>query len=137
MWNSALREKFNFFFSSYVTTGEGTLYTVLNINNHASFHWQWKKNLLISQNVSKYYEHSCLQNFLSVCMSLWTALIVINSHILAGIYWIFQKKLPRLILHKILTSVKRLEKQSSSQTNINTFSHISVCHFRLKLCQRP
>ena len=43
----------------------------------------------------KYYEHDCLQNFLLLYMSLLTALIVKNSHILARIYFIFLKKRPR------------------------------------------
>ena len=50
-----------------------------------------KKKLLIYQKVSKYYEHGCLQKFLSLFMSLLTALIGENSHILGGIYFIFLK----------------------------------------------
>ena len=38
---------------------------------------------------------SSLQNLLSLFMSLLTALIVKNSHILTGIYFIFLKKLRR------------------------------------------
>ena len=68
------------------------MYTMLNINNHASFHLWWKKNLVNYQNVSKYFEHSCLEHFLSVFMSLLTALIVKNSHILPGIFLILLKK---------------------------------------------
>ena len=60
-------------------------------NNHASFHLWWKENLLNHQKVSKYYEHGCLQNLLSLFMSLLTALVVQNSHILAEIYFIFLK----------------------------------------------
>ena len=41
--------------------------------------------------VSKYYEHDSLQNFILLFMSLLTALIVKNSHMLAGIYYIFLK----------------------------------------------
>ena len=41
------------------------------------------------QKVSKYHEHDLLQNFILLFMSLVTALIVKNSHILAGIYFIF------------------------------------------------
>ena len=43
----------------------------------------------------KYYEHNYLQNFLLLFMSLLTALIVKNSHILAGVYFIFVKKQPK------------------------------------------
>ena len=42
-----------------------------------------------SQNVN---EHECLQNFLSLFMSLLTDLIVKISHIWAGIYFIFLKE---------------------------------------------
>ena len=59
------------------------------INKHALFHL-WQKELLLNhQKVSKYYEHDCLQNFILLFMSLVIALIVKNSHILAGIYFIF------------------------------------------------
>ena len=34
-------------------------------NNHASFHFWWKENLLNHQKVSKYYEHDCRQEVLS------------------------------------------------------------------------
>ena len=64
-------------------------------SNHASFNLWWKKNLLNHQKVSKYHEHDCLQNFLLLFMYLLTALIVKNSHILAGIYVIFLRKRPR------------------------------------------
>ena len=60
-------------------------------NNHASFHLYRKKNLLNHQRVSNYYEQDCLQNFLLFFMSLLTALIVKNSHILAVIYFTFLK----------------------------------------------
>ena len=50
---------------------------------------------LTIKKVSKYYEHDCLQNFLLLFMSLLRALIVKNSHILAGIYFIFLKKRSR------------------------------------------
>ena len=43
----------------------------------------------------KYYDHDCLQNFPLLSMLLLTALIVKSNHILAVIYIIFQKKLPR------------------------------------------
>ena len=51
--------------------------------------------MVICQNVSKYYEHICLKNFLSLFMSLLAPFIVKKSHILAGIYFIFLKKCRR------------------------------------------
>ena len=61
------------------------------MTNQASFHLWWKENLLNHQKVSKYYEHDCLQSFFPLFMSLSTASVVKNSHILAGIYFIFLK----------------------------------------------
>ena len=91
-------------------------------NNHASFQLRWKENLLTYQNVSKYYEHGCLQNFLSLFMSLLTALIVKKSNILAGIYFIFPQKHRRLNLEgfqsQIWTSIKRSGKYLSSKRQI-------------------
>ena len=49
--------------------------------------------------MSKYYDPDCMQNFLLIFMSLLTAGIVKNSHVLAGIYFIFQKKHPRTRLN--------------------------------------
>ena len=54
-----------------------------------------KKNLVKHQNVSKYYDMDCLQIFLLLLMSLLTIPIVKNSHILAGVYFIFLRKRPR------------------------------------------
>ena len=51
------------------------------------------KSQKINQKVPKYYEHDWLQNFLLFFISLSTTLIAKNSHILAGIYFIFLKKL--------------------------------------------
>ena len=63
------------------------------------------------QNFSKYFEHDCLQNFLLLLMSLLTALIVKNSHVLAGLYYIFLEKRPKPNLkgfqYQFCTSVKR------------------------------
>ena len=50
-----------------------------------------KKNLVKYQNVSKYYENDCLQDFLLFFMSLLTAKFVKTSHIWAIIYFIFLK----------------------------------------------
>ena len=57
-----------------------------NTNNHASFHLWWKENLLNHQRVSKYHQHDCLKSFLSLIISLITALIVKHSHTFAGTY---------------------------------------------------
>ena len=67
------------------------VYTMF-ITNGALFHLWWKENLVKHQNVSKYYDYDCLQNFLLLFMSLLRPPIVNNSHILAGIYFIFLKK---------------------------------------------
>ena len=40
------------------------------------------------KNISKYYDHDFLQHFLLIFMSLLTARIVKNSHILARYYFI-------------------------------------------------
>ena len=61
-------------------------------NNHASFHLWCKESLLNRQKVLNYYEQDCMQNLLSLFMTLSTALILKNSHILPGIYFIFLKK---------------------------------------------
>ena len=76
-----------------------------------------------------------LQNFLLLFMSLLTVLIVKNSHILAGIYFIFLRKGPRPnFQYQTWTSVKRSGNQLSSKTNFSTFLKISSSNFRLKLC---
>ena len=59
----------------------------------ASFHFLWKENYVNHQKFSKFYNHDSLQNFLSLFMSLLTAPIVKNSHILAGVYFIFLKNI--------------------------------------------
>ena len=59
----------------------------------ASFHLLWKENYVKHQKFSKFYNHDSLQNFLSLFMSLLTAPIVKNSHILAGVYFIFLKNI--------------------------------------------
>ena len=83
-------------------------------NNHASLHLWWKENLLIYQNVSKYYEHGCLQIFLSLFTSLLTALIVKNSSYFGWNLLYLSKKYCILNLkgfqYQIWTSMKRLEK---------------------------
>ena len=79
-----------------LATREATRICKIITNNNASFHLCWKENLLKHQKVSSHYEHDCLQKFLSLVLSLLTTLIVQNSHVLAGIYFIFLKKGPRL-----------------------------------------
>ena len=58
-------------------------------NNHSSFQ---------TLKVSKYYDHDFLQNFILLSTYLLPAPLVKKSHILAEIYFIFQKKRPRLDL---------------------------------------
>ena len=70
-----------------------SVFRQLVINNQASFHWWWKENLVNYQKVSKYYIHDCLQTFLFLFMSFWKAPIVKNSHVLAGMYFIFKNVL--------------------------------------------
>ena len=70
---------------SRLATREATrIYPVIT-NNQASFHLWRKENLLNDQKVSKNYEHDCLKDFLLIFISLLTASIVKNSHILTGI----------------------------------------------------
>ena len=85
---------------------------------------------------------TCLSaNFLSLFMSLLTALIFKKFNVLAEFYFIFPKEHPRLNLKsfqcQIWTSVKRSWEYLSSKTNLSTFLHFSCSEFRLKLCQRP
>ena len=64
-------------------------------NNRPSFHLWRRKNLVKHEKVSKYYENDCLQNFLSLFMSLLTAKFVRNSHTDARIYFSFLKNVVR------------------------------------------
>ena len=65
--------------------------TILITNNYTSFDLWWKQNLVKQAKVSKYYDHGCLQNFLLRFMSLSTAPVVKNRHVLSVIYFIFLK----------------------------------------------
>ena len=69
-------------------------------NKRASFYLQRKENVVKHQKVSKYYENDWLQNFFLLFMSLLTDPVVKNSHIEAGISFMFlknvQNKLERL-----------------------------------------
>ena len=67
------------------------MYVMFINNNRTSFHLWWKGNLIKHQKVSKYYENDCLWNFISLFMSLLSALIVKNRYVLIGIYFIFLK----------------------------------------------
>ena len=72
------------------------------------------ENLVKYQKVSKSYAHDCLQNFLFLFVSLLTASVVKNSHILAVIYFIFLNKRSgpnlKVFLYRIWPSVKGSEK---------------------------
>ena len=72
-------------------------------------------------------------------MSLLTASIVKNNHILAGIYFLRKCLLSNLksFQYGTWTSVKRSGKHLSSKANFSTFLQISCSNFRLKLCQSP
>ena len=50
---------------SRLATREATRVYQFITNNHASFHFWWKENLLNHQKVSKYYEHDLRQEVLS------------------------------------------------------------------------
>ena len=64
--------------------------------------------------IINYYEHDCLKKFLLHFVSLLTALILKNCHILAGVHCIFIKQCPRSNLkgfqYQIWTPVKRSAK---------------------------
>ena len=61
-------------------------------NNHASLQLWRKENFVRYQKVSKYIQ-DFLQNFHLLFMFLLAAPIVKNSHVLAGIYFIFLKNI--------------------------------------------
>ena len=87
------------------------VYTIFIANNHASF--ENLENLVKHEQVSKYYEHERLQNFLLIFMFLLTAPIFKNS-LLAGDYFILLKKRPtqnlKSLQYQIWISVKWSEK---------------------------
>ena len=91
--------------------------------NHASFHLWWKEDLVKHQKVSKYYDHHCQKNILLFFMSLSTALIVKNIHILIGIYLVFLEKHLRQILNSILIRNLVLKEKigKASKVNLTTF----------------
>ena len=104
VWNSAQREKFNFYFS------EGFCLKMLPTR---------------------------LQSFLFLFMSLVTVLIVKNSHILAGIYFIFLKNVHdqtwKSFNTKFRPQWKDRKSSYQSKTDFSIFLQISCCNFRLKL----
>ena len=73
-------------------------------------------------------------------MSLLNALIVKNSNILPGIYFIFLKTLCIINLeyfqYQIWSSIIKWLKYLSSKTNFGSVFDISCSYFWLKLCQR-
>ena len=79
------------------------------------------------------------RNFLLLFMFLSISLILENSHILVGIYFIFLKSLPRSNLKGFPYEIsrKRSRKKLSSKTNFSSFLQISCSNFRLKRCERP
>ena len=92
------------------------------------------------QKLPKYYDHGGLQNLLLHFISLLTSPIVKNSHLLAGIYFIFLKERLRpnwkALQYQIWTSKKGSKKWLSSKTNSSTFlqfgcsnssSHVKEC----------
>ena len=115
------------------------VYTMFIDNDHTSFHFWWKKNLLKNKNISKYYENDCLQNFLLLFRSSLIALIVKNSHILTRIYFIILK----IILQQTWKSFKTKfwpnwkDRKSSYQVRqiLVFFSRLSYSNFKLKLCE--
>ena len=72
--------------------------------------WKEKKRKF---KMSKYYDHGYPKNFLLLFTSVLTAIIAKSSHILAGNFIIFLKKLPRRNLkdfqYQIWASMQRLE----------------------------
>ena len=60
--------------------------------NHTLFYLWWKESLVINKKIFNYHDHGCLQNVLLLFISLLTAPIVKNSHILAETYFNFAKK---------------------------------------------
>ena len=104
---------------------------------HDSFHIWWKKKSLKHKKVSRYYEHDCLQKYPFLFMYLLTVLILKNSHILAGIYFIFLY----VVLHWTIC-VKRFVwflfvfeivsyKSEEKELNAESCYDFAICTFRL------
>ena len=119
-------------------TWAATCIDQFNSINHPPFYLWWNENLLNHQKVSKYCKHDCLQN-LFFFLSLLTALIVKNSHILGGVYFIFLKISPRPNLKGFQyqrSYWKDRERSYQLKINFSTFFQISCSNFWLKLCQK-
>ena len=100
-------------------------------SNQASFRLWWKENLGKHQKFSIFWPQNYLLNF----MSLLTVPIVKNSHILAGIYFIFLKERPRFGIPKALQYQIWTSKKSSYHVrNFSSFLQLRCSNFRLKLC---
>ena len=69
------------------------VFTLFITNNRPSFNSWLKETVVKRQEVSKYYENDCLQNFLLRFMSLLKANFVKNIHIWARIYFLLAKNL--------------------------------------------
>ena len=69
------------------------VFTLFITNNRPSFNSWLKETVVKRQEVSKYYENDCLQNFLLRFMSLLKANFVKNIHIWARIYFLLAKSL--------------------------------------------
>ena len=75
--------------------------------------------------VSKYYDHDCLKIFRLLFMSLLTASIVKNSHILAGIYFRYLKKRLRPNLNtKFGTQWKDLKSSYQVRQDLSLFCNL-------------
>ena len=127
--------------SSLVIISNAIISNVMFSNNdRTSFHLWWKENLVKDQTFSKHYAMIFFNFFFLIFMSLLLFLIVKNNHKLAGTYFIFLKIHTRRnfknFQYQIWASVKRSEKQLSSNTNFSTFLYflVSSSNFRLKLC---
>ena len=87
-------------------------------HNRASFHLWWKEILEKHQNVSIYYFHDCLKNSLWLFMSFLTAPVVKNSHIKAGIYFIFLKNILRPTSKSFNTKFQPQQKDGNSSYQV-------------------
>ena len=109
-------------------------------NNRALFHLWWKKILVKYQNLSKYYENGCLQNFLFLFMSLLIAPIIKKQLYLGWNLLYLFKKCPKTNLKvfqpQFLISVKWSGKHFSTKGRFSTFLQLSCLNFELKLCEK-
>ena len=60
------------------------VYTMFITNNYISLHLWWKENLVIQQNISKYYEHSCRIQFTPVDWWIGNCWVI---SICSKVYW--------------------------------------------------